>query len=128
MAKSTSEVRVIRPDDRSIETQQTSGMTREAAITTAGMWGGFVRTAPGMSSGWHHHGDHETAIYVLKGRARLEFGTGGSASVDAREGDFLYVPPGAVHRESNPTEEEGNIIVIRAGTGLPVVNVDGPAD
>ncbi|MGH2378746.1 MAG: cupin domain-containing protein [Candidatus Limnocylindria bacterium] len=127
MATSTSEVRLIRPEERSVDTQQTAGMTREAAITSGAVWAGFVRTAPGMSSGWHHHGDHETAIYVLKGRARLDFGSGGAASVDAREGDFIHVPPHAIHRESNPTDEEGQIIVVRAGTGAPVVNVEGPA-
>ena len=128
MTKSTSEVRLVRPSDRTVDTQQTAGMTREAAIASAAMWAGLVRTAPRMSSGWHHHGDHETAIYVLKGRARIDFGRAGAASVDAREGDFIHVPPQAVHRESNPTDEEGQIIVVRAGTGAPVTNVEGPAD
>jgi len=128
VAKSTSEIHLIRPEERTTETTQTSGMTREAAIASAGMWAGFVRTAPRMSSGWHHHGEQETSIYVLRGRLRLEFGSGGGASVDAREGDFLHVPPAAIHRESNPTDEEAHIVVVRAGTGPAVVNVDGPAE
>lgn len=127
MTKSTSEIRLIRPGERTVDTQQTSGMTREAAIATDRLWAGYVRTAPAMASGWHHHGEHETAIYVLKGRVRIEFGNGGGASVDAREGDFIHVPPQAVHRESNPTDHEGIVVVVRGGTGAPTVNVEGPA-
>lgn len=124
--KRPSEIRVIRPAERTKETVQTSGMTREAAIATERLWSGHVRTAPAMASGWHHHGDHETSIYVLKGRARVEFGPGGSSAIDAREGDFIHVPPHVIHRELNPTNEEGVIVVTRGGTGAPTTNVDGP--
>ena len=58
------------------------------------MWAGLVRTAPGMASGWHHHGDYETAIYVVSGRLRMEFGPGGQQVEEAEAGDFLYVPRG----------------------------------
>jgi uncharacterized RmlC-like cupin family protein len=121
------DLRLIRPSERSTETQQTSGMTREIAIAKEGIWAAFVRTAPGTESGWHHHGAYETSIYVVRGRLRFEFGPGGSRSIEAAPGDFVHVPPGAVHRESNPGDEEGHIIVVRAGTGAPNVNVDGPA-
>jgi uncharacterized RmlC-like cupin family protein len=124
--KSTSEIRLIRPAERTTETVQTAGMTRETAIASDRLWAGYVRTAPNMASGWHHHGEHETSIYVLKGRARIEFGKGGASSVDARDGDFIHVPPHAVHRELNPTSEEGVIVVVRGGTGTPTINVDGP--
>lgn len=101
-------------------------MTREEAIATPEMWSGFARTAPGMVSGWHHHGDLETSIYVSSGAVRMEFGRGGREIVEAGPGDFLYVPRGAIHRESNPSAVEAEIIVTRSGTGEPVVNVDGP--
>jgi uncharacterized RmlC-like cupin family protein len=38
---------------------------------------GFVRTQPHMSSGWHHHGEHDTAVYVVDGGLRMEFGPEG---------------------------------------------------
>ena len=105
----------------------TPGMVREEAVATAGMWAGFVRTAAGGVSGWHHHGDYETSIFVVDGRLRMEFGSGGADVLEAVPGDFLYVPPGAVHREANPGAEESHIVVVRAGAGPAVVNVDGPA-
>jgi uncharacterized RmlC-like cupin family protein len=54
-------------------------------------------------------------------------GPGGSAVVEAGPGDFLYVPKGAIHREGNPGDEESRLVVVRAGHGPAVVNVDGPA-
>jgi uncharacterized RmlC-like cupin family protein len=101
-------------------------MIREEAIATDGMWAGFVRTAPNMTSGWHHHGQFESLIYVETGALVMEFGPGGRDSVEARPGDFLYVAPGAVHRESNPTADESHIIVVRSGSGEAVINVDSP--
>jgi len=57
---------------------------------------------------------------------RMESGPGGTEVLDAGPGDFLHVPPHAVHRESNPTEKEARIVVFRAGIGPVVLNTDGP--
>lgn len=119
-------VRRIAPEDRT-EGVATRGMIREQAIETGRLWAGLVRTAPGMVSGWHHHGTYETAIYVMSGALRMEFGPGGSEVLESHVGDFVYVAPGAIHRESNPTEQESHIIVVRSGAGAAVTNVDGPA-
>jgi uncharacterized RmlC-like cupin family protein len=116
----------VTPSDRR-PGPQTPGMDRQQAFVTDGMWSGFVRTEPGMTSGWHHHGDYETVIYVITGAFRIEFGPGGSQTVEAVPGDFLYVPRDAVHRESNPTSVPADIIVVRSGTGESTYNVDGPA-
>jgi uncharacterized RmlC-like cupin family protein len=101
-------------------------MTRHTAIETDAMWAGLARTEPGSISGWHHHGEQESAILVLFGALRMEFGPGGSESFDAGPGDFVHIPRGAVHRESNPGAETADIVVVRAGGGPSVVNVDGP--
>jgi len=67
----------IRPGER-VEADPTPGMTRERAIEVDGLWAGLVRTEPAMTSGWHHHGDYETSIYVAKGTLRMESGPGGA--------------------------------------------------
>jgi uncharacterized RmlC-like cupin family protein len=115
----------IAPEDR-VEGPPTPGMTREQAIQTEGMWAGFVTTEAGMVSGWHHHGSYESSIYVLSGALRMEFGRDGKGSFDASPGDFVFVGKQLVHRESNPSTEPAAIVVVRAGEGEPVVNVDGP--
>jgi uncharacterized RmlC-like cupin family protein len=112
----------ITPEGR-VETDQTPGIVREQAIAVEGLWAGLARTASGMTSGWHHHGDYETSIYVVSGRLRMESGLGGEAVA----GDFVHVPAGAIHRESNPSDAESHLVVVRAGQGVPTVNVDGPA-
>jgi uncharacterized RmlC-like cupin family protein len=118
-------VTVVRAADRR-PGQATPGMTREEAVATGSLWAGVLYTEPGMVSGWHHHGDHESTIYVISGRLRMESGPGGSDVADAGAGDFVYVPSRAVHRESNPSAEEAVAVVVRAGTGQVVVNVEGP--
>ena len=105
----------------------TPGMDRRQAFATDRTWSGFVTTEPGMTSGWHHHGDYETVIYVLRGGLKMEFGPNGGNTVEASPGDFVYVPKGAIHRESNPASEPSDIIVLRAGAGESTFNVDGPA-
>jgi uncharacterized RmlC-like cupin family protein len=120
-------VRVVRAEERRIPKDgQTAGMTREAALSADGLWVGVVRTAPGMISGWHHHGDYETYAFVVSGRGRMEFGADGREVVEATTGDFLHVPSRVIHRESNPTEEESVLVLFRVGSGEPVFNVSGP--
>jgi len=109
-----------------VEADVTPGMVREQAIAEEGFWAGLVRTAPGAASAWHHHGEHQTAIYVASGRLRMESGPGGREVIEAGEGDFLHVPAGAVHRESNPAEAESQLVVVRTGQGPTTINVDGP--
>jgi uncharacterized RmlC-like cupin family protein len=107
--------------------EPTAGMTREQAIAVEGLWSGLVRTEGHMTSDWHHHGEYDTAIYVVSGALHMESGPDGVAVLDAVAGDFILVPRGAVHRESNPGNIESQLIVTRAGVGPAVVNVDGPA-
>jgi uncharacterized RmlC-like cupin family protein len=115
------------PGDALTPADPTPGMTRRLAHHEAGMWTGVVDTEPGAVSGWHHHGDHETTLYVVAGRMRLESGPGGGHVVEAGPGDFLRVPAGAIHRESNPAGETARAVVVRCGTGDPTTNVVGPA-
>ncbi len=120
-------VRLVRAAQRTRDTTQTAGMVREQAIASERVWAGIVRTEAGMTSSWHHHAEYETAIYVVSGRLRMESGRAGKIVVEGGPGDFLGVPAGAIHRESNPGDAESVLVVVRAGSGAPVVNVEGPA-
>lgn len=106
--------------------QATPGITREQAIATDRLWAGYVTTEPEMSSAWHHHSDFETAIYVISGTLRMEFGAAGGEVVDVGPGDFLYVGDRTVHRESTFGADPVVAVVVRGGEGEVVVNVDGP--
>ncbi len=119
-------VRHIPPAARA-EGDSTPGMVREQAIATEGLWAGVAFTQGGVTSGWHHHGEYESTIYVRIGRLRMESGPGGRDVIEANAGDFLLVPRGAIHREANPGDTESEIVVVRAGHGPAVFNVEGPA-
>lgn len=119
-------VRRVTPAQRS-EGDPTAGIVREEAFTTDAVWAGLARTAPGVVSGWHHHGENETTVYVEAGAFRIEFGEQGAEVVEARPGDFVLIGKGVVHRESNPDTVESRLVIVRAGTGPPTVNVDGPS-
>lgn len=125
MGPQQDQIRVVTPADRTAG-PKTPGMDRQQAVTNDRIWAGFVRTDPGMVSGWHHHGEYETVIYVLTGSLRMEFGPGGANVVEARPGDFVSVAKGVVHRESNPSAEPADIIVARAGHGESIYNLAGP--
>lgn len=114
-------------DDALAPADPTPGMSRRMAEHGEGMWTGTVDTEPGAVTGWHHHGEHETTLYIVSGRFRLESGPDGAEVLEAGPGDFLRVPAGAVHRESNPGEEPSRAVIVRCGAGAPTVNVDGPA-
>jgi uncharacterized RmlC-like cupin family protein len=104
----------------------TPGMLRSQAVATDRVWAGVVHTEPGAFSGWHHHGEHESVIYVATGVLRMESGVDGRDILDAQPGDFVYVPPHSVHREGNTTDALATLVVTRSGQGPSVINVEGP--
>ncbi|HKR99678.1 MAG TPA: cupin domain-containing protein [Candidatus Dormibacteraeota bacterium] len=120
-------LRHIRPADL-VDADPTPGMRRLQAVASDGMWAGVAHTEPRAVSGWHHHGEYETAIYVVNGALRMEHGAGGTLTMDAQPGEFIHVPRYAIHREANPTDETATLVVVRAGHGVPTINVDGPQE
>ena len=128
------ELRVVRPHERDRGTAQTPGMQREAGVagSTVGaqkLWLGHVTMAPGMKSGAHHHGPLESAIYVISGRARFRYGARLEQTFEAGPGDFVFVPPEAVHQEINlDVNAPLEVIVARDGQENVVVNVDVPGE
>src|SRR5438093_6367133 len=122
------EVRVIRPADRAAEVSSGS-MKREAAISLAltgaqRIWTGYAELPPGLVSGAHHHGEAESSIYMISGHARFVTGSG---TFDAGPGDFVFVPPHAVHVEANTSDTETvRMVVSRTTQETLVFNVDMP--
>ncbi len=122
-------LRHVRGAELTGDTGQTSGMTRREAISGATVgsqkvWMGQTHVAPHTNSGDHHHGDAETAIYVLAGRPVFVFADGDDEVRLATEpGDYVFVPPWAPHREENPTGEEAVVVIARSSQQGIVVNL-----
>jgi uncharacterized RmlC-like cupin family protein len=118
-------VRVVRAGERT-PAEPTPGLSREEALVGPGFWSGLAEAEPGSVSGWHHHGDYDTLVYVIAGALRVEAGPGGADVSEAGPDDFMLIPKGVVHREANPGDDLFTAVVVRVGTGQPVFNVDGP--
>jgi uncharacterized RmlC-like cupin family protein len=104
----------------------TPGMERRQLFERGDDWAGWIRTDAGVAGGWHHHGGHDSYIYVLRGTLTIDYGLGGTESVEASAGDFIFNPANLVHRETTSPDGEVEAFVVRVGDGPQVVNVDGP--
>jgi uncharacterized RmlC-like cupin family protein len=126
-------VRVVRAGELDGNTPQTPGMERAAAITHAKVgaskiWAGTVHIHAGAKTGAHHHGEIESVIYVVQGRARMRWGDALQFTAEAGPGDFIYVPPFVAHQEMNASGDEGlRCVVVRSGQEPIVVNLDIPS-
>jgi uncharacterized RmlC-like cupin family protein len=103
-------VKIVHSDELDLNTPQTSGMTRAAAITHARagankLWAGTMLVQPDAKTGPHHHGELETVLYVVKGRVRMRWGDELEYSDEAMPGDFIYVPPYVPHQEINASSD-----------------------
>ncbi len=123
-------VRIIRAGELDPNTPQTAGMSRAAAITHAKtgatkLWAGTVVVEPAARTGAHHHGELETVLYIVRGRARMRWGDRLEFAEEAGPGDFIYVPPYVPHQEMNARADEPvEAIVVRSGQEPIVVNLD----
>lgn len=126
----TNGVRVVPGDSLDPNTPQTPGMHRAAAITQARagshkLWAGTVTIHPGARTGAHHHGELESVIYVIHGRARMRWGENLEFTAEAGPGSFIFVPPFVPHQEINALDEQPlDCVVIRSGQEPVVVNLD----
>jgi uncharacterized RmlC-like cupin family protein len=127
-------VRVVHADELDPNTPQTAGMLRQAAITAqAGaqkLWAGTMLVQASAKTGPHHHGDLETILYVVRGRAKMVWGDRLQYVAEAGPSDFIFVPPYVPHQEINPSgDDELECIVVRSGQEAVVVNLDiAPAE
>ena len=122
-------VRVIRGDALDANTAQTPGMFRQAAVNAARVgaqkiWAGTVAIQPNAKTGVHHHGELESVIYVVSGRARMRWGERLEYVAEAGPGDFIFVPPFVPHQEINAsTDQPLQCVLVRSDNEAVVVNI-----
>lgn len=123
-------IRIVHSGELDMNTPQTPGMTRAAAITHARagaqkLWAGTAVVQPAARTGPHHHGELETVLYIVRGRARFRWGDRLEFVAEAGPGDFIYVPPFVPHQELNATSDQAvEAVVVRSGQEPIVVNLD----
>ena len=105
-------------------------MDRKAAIDYARVgaqkiWAGTVNIRPNAKTGAHHHGELESVIYVVRGKARMRWGDRLEFMAEAGPGDFIFVPPFVPHQEINASSSEPlECVVVRSDNEAVVVNLD----
>ena len=125
-------VRVVHSNELDINTAQTPGMNRAAAITHARagaekLWAGTVVIHAKAKTGAHHHGDLESVIYIVSGKARMRWGDQLEFTAEAGPGDFIFVPPYVPHQEINASDDQPlSCVLVRSGQDPVVVNLDIP--
>jgi uncharacterized RmlC-like cupin family protein len=111
------------------ETAQTTGMDRRAAIShrlvgAEKLWMGQTLVGPAQRSGDHHHGEAETAIFVVSGHPEFVFldeHTGEETRLRPEPGDYVFVPPYTPHREENNDPDEPAVVVLARSTQEAIV-------
>jgi uncharacterized RmlC-like cupin family protein len=111
------------------DTAQTPGMDRRSAISahrvgSEKLWMGETHVGPAQRSGDHHHGEAETAIYVVSGHPEFVFldeQTREETRLRPEPGDYVFVPPYTPHREENNSPDEAAVVVIARSTQEAIV-------
>lgn len=106
------------------------GTGRATAFDFAGTggqetWIGAVTLQPNAKTGAHHHGRHEVAVYVVKGRSQICWGERLEFAAEVGPGDFVYFPPYVPHQELNLDDSETlDFVVVRSDNAGIVVKLD----
>jgi uncharacterized RmlC-like cupin family protein len=107
-----------------------SGTGRATAFDFSGSggrktWIGTVTLPPKAKTGLHHHGRHEVAVYVVKGRSEIRWGERLEFAAEVGPGDFVYFAPFVPHQELNLSADETlDFLVVRSDNERLVVKLD----
>ncbi len=119
------ECRVIHPDGLEVEIQS-GAMTRLAGVSqglvgSEGIHLAIATIPPGCASSPHYHVNCESAIYVVRGKGRFIVGDMLENPLPIGPGDFIYVPPNAVHQPVNDSQTEPLELIVARNTPVEIV-------
>ncbi|MFI9815451.1 cupin domain-containing protein [Saccharothrix variisporea] len=113
---STGEISALwRPvaDVETIDRPQSQARLVAPGSTTQGQFGLFEWNMKPRAGGpsAHYHKTFSESFYVISGTVRL---FNGDKWVEARSGDFLYVPEGGIHAFRNDSDEDASMLILFA--------------
>jgi uncharacterized RmlC-like cupin family protein len=102
------ELIIVRPDPETLSSQNLPHFVGICASTTGAKAIAMYLTIipPGGIAEPHYHAEHETAIYLLKGRVEILYGEGLKQCRVCEAGDFIFTPPGVPHQPRNLSATE----------------------
>ena len=119
------EVKVVHPDELEKETvsgaiTSIGGVSRD--LTGAeGIYMGLSTIPPGGASSSHHHTNCESAIYVVSGYGKIRMGDRLAESQDFGPGDFIFIPPFALHQPVNISDTEPVALIVARNSPVEIV-------
>jgi mannose-6-phosphate isomerase-like protein (cupin superfamily) len=121
-----SRVKVVRGSELGVG-ELTQGIVRKKAFESQNAVVSQSQVAPGVVSGWHHHGTRQLYRFIVSGRLQLEYFLRTKEIADLNAGDFFHIPARLIHRDLNPNKDLELVVVnILVGSGPSVINVDTP--
>ncbi len=73
----------------------------------------LLKMPPGARAKAHLHENHETAIYLITGKAAMWYGPNLEHHLEMNAGEFLYIPAGVPHLPYNPGAAEAVAVLSR---------------
>ena len=121
-------IKVVYSNQREVEISS-GAMTRLAGVSQSLCGSQDIHLAiatipPGCQSSPHWHTNCESAIYVVMGHGRFLVGEKLEEALSIGPGDFIYIPPEAVHAPVNDGQEAMELIVARNTPTEIVVEYD----
>jgi mannose-6-phosphate isomerase-like protein (cupin superfamily) len=107
----------FRPADLEPEVVYTTGTARGHFLATGELTGGrfglyrWEMPGPVTGPGKHFHRTISESFYVLSGSVRIY---DGREWVDARPGDYFYIPEGGIHAFRNESGEPASMLILFA--------------
>ena len=104
----------VRPEETTRTKQQLQnfvGISEKTAGST-GLCMHIVIIPPGGAAAPHIHDGYETALYVIKGRAKTRYGEELSESVINEAGDFIFIPANVPHQPINISDTEEVVAIV----------------
>ena len=119
------ECKVVHPGGLEVEVRSGS-MTRLAGVSqslvgSTGIHLAIATIPPGCASSPHYHVNCESAIYVARGHGRFLTGQDLKTALPIGPGDFIYVPPNAVHQPVNDSPTEPLELIVARNTPVEIV-------
>src|ERR1700743_1106477 len=119
----------IRSGELTGDTGQTAGMTRLEAVSGKSvgaekLWMGQTHGAAGAKSGNPPPGGPDPRFCGVSGPPAFVFADGDEeVRLEAKPGDYIFVPPYVPHREENPGDEEAVVVIARSSQGAIVAKL-----
>jgi uncharacterized RmlC-like cupin family protein len=88
------------------------GIAKET-VGSAGICMHLLTVPPGGRAKAHKHATHETAIYVISGRAKMYWGERLEHVMETGPGDLIYIPADVPHLPLNDGDEPAVAVIAR---------------